>query len=140
MQYLDHERLDVYHAAVELVLLAEEVVERLPQGRGYLADQLRRASTSVPLNIAEGAGEYAIAEKGRFYRMAKRSAMECASIIEICRRLRLIEEKQHGKLRETLIRIAAMLTKMAQGASVPVPVVPVDVPMPLPSSRTPQGE
>jgi len=40
----------------------------------------QRAATSVPLNIAEGAGEYSGAEKSRFYRIAKRSATECAGI------------------------------------------------------------
>jgi len=46
--------------------------ECLPRGRTYLADQLQRAGTSVPLNIAEGAGEYSSNEKIRFYRMARR--------------------------------------------------------------------
>jgi hypothetical protein len=54
--YFDHERWDVYHAALELVVLISEVVEQLPRGKAYLSDQLQRAGTSVPLNIAEGAG------------------------------------------------------------------------------------
>jgi four helix bundle protein len=69
---------------------------------------------SVPLNIAEGAGEYSGSEKSRFYRMAKRSATECAGIFDVCLRLRLIEEERHKKGRELLIRIVAMLTKMAK--------------------------
>jgi len=114
MHYFDHEKLDVYQAAVEFVVLVDKVVEQLPRGRSYLADQLLRASTSIPLNIAEGAGEYSNNEKCRFYRMAKRSATECAGILDVCRRLRLVEEEQYTKGRELLIRIVAMLTKMAQ--------------------------
>lgn len=68
----DHEKLDVYKTTVEFVVLADEVVGHLPRGRSYLSDQLQRAALSIPLNIAEGAGEYAIDEKARFYRMAKR--------------------------------------------------------------------
>ena len=71
---LDHEKLDAYHIAVEFVVLSDAVIENLPRGKGYLSDQLQRAALSIPLNIAEGAGEYAIDEKVRFYRMAKRSA------------------------------------------------------------------
>ena len=72
---LDHEKLDAYHIAVEFVVLADAVTEHLPRGRGYLiSDQLQRAALSIPLNVAEGAGEYALDEKARFYRMAKRSA------------------------------------------------------------------
>ena len=45
MSYFDHEKLDVYQAAIELVILIDDVVELLPRGRGYLADQLQRAGT-----------------------------------------------------------------------------------------------
>ncbi len=87
MKRFDHEKLDVYQAAIEFVVLADDVVENLPRGRAYLADQLQRASTSIPLNVAEGAGEFSINEKARFYRIAKRSATESAAILDVCRRL-----------------------------------------------------
>ena len=114
--YFDHERWDVYQAALELVVLISEVVEQLPRGKAYLADQLQRAGTSVPLNIAEGAGEHSMNEKARFYRMAKRSATECASIFDVCKRLRILDEIQYMKGRELLLRITAMLTKMARAS------------------------
>src|SRR5580692_9880286 len=88
----DHEKLDVYHLAIEFITVAETIVMHLPRGRGYLSDQLQRAALSISLNIAEGAGEYAVDEKARFYRMAKRSATECAGVLDVCQRLRLIEE------------------------------------------------
>lgn len=111
---LDHEKLNVYQIAIEFVLLADEVIEHLPRGRAYLSDQLQRAALSIPLNIAEGAGEYAVDEKIRFYRMAKRSATECAGILDVCHRLELIEENRYVKGRELLIRVVSMLIKMAQ--------------------------
>ncbi len=113
----DHEKLDVYKAAIELIVLIDDIIERIPKGRAYLIDQLQRAGTSVPLNIAEGAGEYSINEKSRFYRMAKRSATECASIFDVCQQLRLIEEVFYTKARELLLRIVAMLTKMARATN-----------------------
>lgn len=115
MTCFDHEKLDVYQVAIALVVLIDEVVEHLPRGRAYLADQLLRAGTSVPLNIAEGAGEYSASEKIRFYRMARRSATECASIFDVCRHLQLIDEARYSKGREFLLRVVAMLTKMARG-------------------------
>jgi len=111
---LDHEKLDAYHIAVEFVVLADAVTEHLPRGRGYLSDQLQRAALSIPLNVAEGAGEYALDEKARFYRMAKRSATECAGILDVCRQLQLLEESRYVKGRELLIRIVSILTKMAE--------------------------
>ena len=62
MDYFDHEKLDVYQAAIELIVLIDAIVEHLPRARAYLADQLQRAGISVPLNIAEGAGEYSTPE------------------------------------------------------------------------------
>lgn len=112
--YFDHEKWDVYQAALDLVVLISDIVEQLPRGKAYLADQLQRAGTSVPLNIAEGAGEHSANEKGRFYRMAKRSATECASIFDVCKRLKILDENHYTKGRELLLRIAAMLTKMTQ--------------------------
>jgi four helix bundle protein len=111
---LDHEKLTVYQVSIEFVVLADEIIEHLPRGRAYLSDQLQRAALLIPLNIAEGAGEYAIDEKARFYRMAKRSATECAGVLDVCLRLRLIEENRYVKGRELLINIVSMLVKMAQ--------------------------
>ena len=33
---LDHEKFDVYHIAIELVILSDEIIEHIPRGRGYL--------------------------------------------------------------------------------------------------------
>ena len=107
-----HERLDVYRAAIEFLVLADTISGSLPRGRAYLADPLRRASTSISFNIAEGAGEYAPADKARFYRMARRSATECAAILDACRLLSLIGVDQSRQGRELLLRVVAMLTAM----------------------------
>ena len=53
---LDHERLDVYELALEFLVLANGIIEGLPRGRSHLADQFTRASLSIVLNLAEGAG------------------------------------------------------------------------------------
>jgi four helix bundle protein len=114
MSRFDHERLTVYRTAIDFIAHAEEVVGRLPKGRAYLADQLHRAATSIALNIAEGAGEYRPRDKARFYRMALRSATECAALLDICRRLALIEDTTYRSGYDLLDSIAAMLTQMAK--------------------------
>ena len=114
MNEFDHEKLDVYVAAIDFVALADQIVEHLPRGRAYLADQMQRAATSIPLNIAEGAGEFSASEKARFYRMAKRSATESAAIVHVCQRLGLVEDARYNAGRELLLRIVAMLVKMVR--------------------------
>ena len=114
MQRFDPEKLDVDQAAVEFVALADDVVENLPRGRAYLADQLQRASTSIQLNVAEGAGEFSKNEKARFYRIAKRSATESAAILDVCRRLKLVSEASYAAGRDLLLRIVSMLVAMVR--------------------------
>lgn len=114
MNQFDFEKLDVYQASIEVVVLIDNVTETFPRGRAYLTDQLQRAGTSIALNIAEGAGEFSTNEKSRFYRMAKRSATETAAILEISKRSNIIQEEHYRNARELLIRIVMMLTKMAQ--------------------------
>ena len=85
--YFEFERLDVYQAALDFVVTADDIAERLPRGRSYLKDQLRRAANSIPANLAEGVGEYMPKDKARFYRISRRSAVECASHLLVCQRL-----------------------------------------------------
>ena len=59
-----------------------EIGAQLPKGRAHLRNQLERSATSIVANIAEGAGEFSPSEKARFYRMARRSAIETAAWIE----------------------------------------------------------
>ena len=112
MNEFEHERLDVYQAAIQFLALADTVAGGLPRGRSYLADQLRRAASSISFNVAEGAGEFSAADKARFYRMARRSATESAAILDACRVLGLIDEAASQNGRGLLLRVVAMLTAM----------------------------
>lgn len=116
MNAFDHEKLDVYQAAMNFVMSADQIIESLPRGRSYLADQLHRAATSIPLNIAEGAGEFSAKEKARFYRIALRSATESASLLDVCLHLNLIERLLFLPARELLVHIVSMLTKIIKSA------------------------
>ncbi len=113
----DHERLDVYHVAIEFVARANDVVEQLPRGRGYLADQLQRAALSIVLNIAEGAGKFSPADKAAFYTRARGSATESAAVLDVCRRLNLAANVDPDKA--ILERIVSMLTKLIKSRRTP---------------------
>jgi four helix bundle protein len=80
----DHERLEVYQVALDFLVVADNIVEHLPRGRGHLADQLTRASISIVLNIAEGAGKFSKPDKRRYYLSAVGSATESAAILDVC--------------------------------------------------------
>ncbi len=87
---LDHEKLDVYQCSIEFLALSVQVIETLPKGYSALVDQLKRASWSIPLNIAEGCGKNSLPDKQRFYAFARGSAMECATILDVLNMLKII--------------------------------------------------
>jgi four helix bundle protein len=78
--------------------------------------RLRRAATSIVLNIAEGAGEYSKAEKARFYRIARRSATECAAVLDVSMRLEIATAASCQPARELLLRIVSMLNNMGRAS------------------------
>jgi four helix bundle protein len=114
MQPLDHEKLDVYHLALDFLVLANGIIEALPRGRSHLADQFTRASTSVLLNIAEGAGKLSKPDKRRYYMTARGSATESAALLDAFLRLNLVDEVLRGKGKEMIVRIVSMLIRLAQ--------------------------
>ena len=107
----DCERLHVYRVAVEFQLLAASI----GSGRrlGSLRDQLDRASVSVVLNIAEGSGRFAPADKAHFYLIARGSAMECLEALFLLQARSLVSTDVYRRSRALLSRIVAMLTRLA---------------------------
>lgn len=111
---LDHERLDVYDLALQFLVLANGIIEGLPRGRSHLADQFTRASLSIVLNLAEGAGKHSKLDKRRYYLTARGSATESAALLDVCLRLELLNGAGHTTAKAMLVRIVAMLIKLAQ--------------------------
>ena len=96
----NHEKLDVYQLAIELIASTVPIVKQLPRDCEYLADQLRRASFAIPLNIAQ-----------EYYARAKASTTECAAVLDVCHRLKLIDSVSWKQQKSVLDRINQMLPK-----------------------------
>ena len=105
----DAERLDVYKLALDFQFLASSLGLRQ---QATLRNQLERASVSIVLNIAEGAGRRSPHDKARFYSIARGSATECAAILDLVRRRGLAQEACRLG-RHQIVRIVQMLTKLA---------------------------
>ena len=80
---LDYEKLDVYRTALEFVITTIEIRDRLPRGNGELVDQFKRASFSIVLNIAEGAGKLKQADKQRYFPIARGFVMEYGALFDL---------------------------------------------------------
>jgi len=70
---------------------------------------LSRASLSIVLNIAEGAGKISAADKRRYYLSARGSATESAALLDVLALVKLATESDHRTGNELLIRIVSML-------------------------------
>src|SRR5690606_4584809 len=111
---LHFQKLDVYQRGIEFLSLANRIRGRLPKGNADLADQLRRASQSIPQNIAEGCGRTTRADKAKHYAIARGSAMECAAHLDVMKLDELVESELYERGTDLLERIVAMLTKLIE--------------------------
>lgn len=84
----DYHQLEIWQRAMTYAVRIYELTAKLPDAEKYgLTGQLRKAATSMPLNIAEGSGCGTNAEFNRFLGYAYRSLKEVVTGPELCERL-----------------------------------------------------
>ncbi|MEO6872577.1 MAG: four helix bundle protein [Chthoniobacterales bacterium] len=107
----DHEKLNVSQAAIAFCGWVGEFLDQTT-GKTAAKDQLDRASTSIPLNIAEGNGKFSGRDRARFLEIARGSALECAACLDVlvARRISTVEIVAPAK--ERLVAIVQMLVGM----------------------------
>jgi len=82
------ERLTVWQDAMELVERVYQVTKDFPKDEIYgMTNQIRRAVTSIPVNIAEGRGRYHKKEQAQFFYNARGSLYEVITFLKIAMRL-----------------------------------------------------
>ncbi len=106
-----HKKLDLWNAAVDLVLVVYQVTRSFPKEERFtLTGQLRRATLSVPSNIAEGAARQTGKEFIQYLHMAQASLSELDTQVEIAKRLGYLEDKPWASLDVQMERIDKMLS------------------------------
>ena len=106
--YFDHEKLDVYREAIVFCGWVGEFLNAI-SAKAAAKDQLDRASTSIPLNIAEGNGKFSAKDRARFFEMTRGSALECAACLDVLLVRKLASEEQVTLAKGRLSRIVQML-------------------------------
>ncbi len=114
--WFDHEKLDVYHEAIAFIAWLSTCLEGTAR-LGDVRDQLDRASTSIPLNIAEGNGKYSCKDRCRFLDIAHGSALECAAGLDVLVAKRVLVAEQIYPGKERLRRIVRMLIGLIKRTS-----------------------
>ena len=86
------EKLRVYHDALDLVTSIYRLMTKLPSEEKFgLADQLKRSSTSIVLNIAEGTGGLGYIELKSFLRNALKSLYETVAGLKVIEKLFVLD-------------------------------------------------
>src|SRR6187401_1216060 len=106
--YFDHEKLDVYREAIGSGVRVGDFLAAI-SAKAAAKDQLDRASTSIPLNIAEGNGKFSAKDRSRYLEVARGSALECAACLDVLLARKFVTEEQVGEQKQKLARIVQML-------------------------------
>ncbi|SHM64431.1 four helix bundle protein [Chryseobacterium carnipullorum] len=116
---LNHYKLDVYQSARQLRIECYKILSELPHSERFnITDQIRRASTSVVLNITEGCSRKSEIERKRYFEIARGSVIEldsCFDIIIDCGYIKKEELiKIENLIKTTFILLSGMLKKDKQ--------------------------
>ena len=107
----DLEKLTVYTRSKEFNRKIYEFL-KFSQLDRTTNDQLRRASFSIMLNIAEGSGRFSRADKKNFYIIARGSTFECAAIFDYLKDISVIDASQFSEFYCFLDELSRMLFSM----------------------------
>ena len=114
--WFDHEKLEVYRESIAFIAWLAVLVER-SERIGGVRDQLDRASSSIPLNIAEGNGKHTPKDRCRFFDIAYGSALECAAGLDILVAKAKFTPQQIRPGKDSLQRIVRMLIGLIKSNS-----------------------
>ncbi|HPQ80312.1 MAG TPA: four helix bundle protein [bacterium] len=108
----NHQKLVCYQVALGVAKRVPSIVASWPKDAHYLKDQLKRAVSSVVLNIAEGNGRPGRGERGRFFAIARASAAESASAVELAAAIGLMDHSDSLAIQAELLQVFKMLCKL----------------------------
>jgi four helix bundle protein len=111
----DFRELKVWKKSHELTLSVYRLTANFPRAEVYgLTSQLRRSSSSIPANLAEGRGRGGDAEFARYCSIAMGSATETEYHLLLAKDLNLIKPEEYKRVAEQTTEVKRMLTALLQ--------------------------
>jgi len=108
----DFEKLTVYQKAKFFNKQIYQFIKDSGQLDRPTKDQLRRASFSVMLNVAEGTSRFSVADRRNFYVISRGSVFECVAIIDFLKDERLISKELQADFYKQAEELSKMLFAM----------------------------
>lgn len=113
MHIRPYEKLIVWKEAYSLCLAVYRYTLAFPSYERFgLSSQIRRASSSIPLNIAEGNSKRSYADKVRFLDIAAASLEEVHCIARLGKDLEYLDERQFCSIDRRIHRVSYLLMKL----------------------------
>ncbi|MCX6248427.1 MAG: four helix bundle protein [Bacteroidetes bacterium] len=113
----DFEKLDVYQVVKGQSAKVMIFLQKKNSIDPYLADQWKKASLSIFLNLAEGTGRMLEEDKKHFLTISRGSVYECTAIIDLLKSTNQIDEEFFTELYNTYEQMSKMLLGMYRSYS-----------------------
>jgi four helix bundle protein len=111
----NYEDLEVWQRAHLLTIKVYRSTERFPRSEVFgLTSQIRRASSSIGANLAEGCGRWSDAELARYVKIASGSASELQNHLRLSKDLELLSASEYDSLLKDLTSVRQMLSALLQ--------------------------
>ena len=107
---MKHDDTRIYQRSMRLIDITKRVLDELASGYAFLADQIRRASSSIILNFSEGCGKSSQRDRRKYFHTARGSAYEVAAILDVGHRFGAIDSAIKDEGKEICDHVAAMLS------------------------------
>jgi four helix bundle protein len=110
-----HEQTIVYQKCLALMETAQQTIEQFPSGFAFLADQLRRNTSSVAHNFAEGYYQDSRRQQRRFFGYAIQSAREASTSFDTARAFHAARERTVEVGKALALELVRMISKFDGG-------------------------
>ena len=105
------EQLDIWKESIEISDILFDYADKADSKRLFkFAEQLRSATMSISNNIAEGSGSFSDKEFASFLNIARRSVFECANILHIFGRRKIITHDEKNTVKSKLLTLSKKIT------------------------------
>ena len=112
----DHEKLRVYQLALQFVEWTGFLLDKI-NPKISVCKHIDEASSSIPLNIAEGNGKFTSKDRCKYFDIARGSAFECAGSLDVLVKRRKVSEDEIKAGKQMLFDIVSMLIGLIKSNS-----------------------
>ncbi|HLP73732.1 MAG TPA: four helix bundle protein [Bacteroidales bacterium] len=105
------EKLEIWKESIEITDVLLDYAEKADEKKFFkFAEQLRGAGMSISNNIAEGSGSFSDKDFASFFNISRRSVFECANILFMYERRKIISTNEKTLLRTRLLILSKQIT------------------------------